>query len=152
MLEEIRTAASARLAVAREQIELVDGCARIRGGRSLTFAELAADGLRVDTEFANNNRLTYTYGSAPDETGVSAAVSLASEIGKAETGDSSCRLPKRVTSITRQGISVAVIDSMDFFKISKTGIPEIDLWLTSVNPKARRRRARVFSPDIPRMQ
>jgi aerobic carbon-monoxide dehydrogenase large subunit len=64
LLEKIRTAASARLAVAREQIELVDGCARIRGGRSLTFAELAADGLRVDTEFANNNRLTYTYGSA----------------------------------------------------------------------------------------
>lgn len=102
--------------------------------------------------FFDHVSVTYAYGSAPDETGVSAAVTLANEIGKAERGDSSCRLPKRVTSITRQGVSIAVIDSMDFFKIGKTGVPEVDLWLTSVNPKARRRRAMVFSPDIPRAQ
>jgi carbon-monoxide dehydrogenase large subunit len=64
LLEKIRTAASARLGVAPEQVELVDGRAQTSDGRSLTFADLAADGLRVDTEFANNNRLTYTYGSA----------------------------------------------------------------------------------------
>ena len=64
LLERIRTAASARLGVAPEHIELVDGRAQTSDGRSLTFADLAADGLRVDTEFANNNRLTYTYGSA----------------------------------------------------------------------------------------
>ena len=33
-------------------------------GRSLAFAELAAGGLRVDATFANDNKLTYTYGSA----------------------------------------------------------------------------------------
>jgi carbon-monoxide dehydrogenase large subunit len=64
LLEKTRAAAAARLAVAPEQIELVDGCARSGDGRSITFAELAPHGLRVDTEFANNNRLTYTYGSA----------------------------------------------------------------------------------------
>ena len=64
LLEKIRAAAGARLDTAPEEIELVDGSARTDDGRSLTFAELAADGLRVDTEFANNNRLTYTYGSA----------------------------------------------------------------------------------------
>jgi carbon-monoxide dehydrogenase large subunit len=64
LLEKVRTAASARLGVAPEQVELVDGRAQTSDGRSLTFADLAADGLRVDTEFANNNRLTYTYGSA----------------------------------------------------------------------------------------
>jgi carbon-monoxide dehydrogenase large subunit len=47
-----------------EQIELADGCARAPDGRSLAFAELAADGLRVTTAFGNDNRLTYTYGSA----------------------------------------------------------------------------------------
>src|SRR5207248_6938430 len=60
LLEKIRTAASLRLGVAPEQIELVYGCARTSDGRSLAFADLAADGLRVDTEFANNNKLTYT--------------------------------------------------------------------------------------------
>ena len=47
-----------------EQIELADGCARAADGRSLAFAQLAADGLRVTTAFGNDNRLTYTYGSA----------------------------------------------------------------------------------------
>ena len=37
---------------------------RERDGRSLAFAQFAADGLRVTTAFGNDNRLTYTYGSA----------------------------------------------------------------------------------------
>jgi hypothetical protein len=45
-------------------MKLADGCARASNGRSLTLAELAADGLRVKTAFVNGNRLTYTYGSA----------------------------------------------------------------------------------------
>jgi aerobic carbon-monoxide dehydrogenase large subunit len=72
LLEKIRAAAAARLAVAPEQIELVDGCARTGDGRSIAFAELAPHGLRVDTEFANNNRLTYTYGSAAAHVAVDA--------------------------------------------------------------------------------
>jgi hypothetical protein len=51
-------------AVSAEQVELADGFARAPDGRSLAFAELAADGLRVTTAFGNDNRLTYTYGSA----------------------------------------------------------------------------------------
>jgi hypothetical protein len=95
--------------------------------------------------------VVYAYGTPPPESGVQAAIVLANEIGKAECGDSSCRLPKRVTSITRQGVSIAVIDSMDFYKIRKTGLPDVDLWLTAVNPKGRLRRARVISPDLPRV-
>ena len=64
LLDKIHAAAAARLGVAAEQIELVDGRARASDGRSVTFAELATDGLRVDAIFANDNRLTYTYGSA----------------------------------------------------------------------------------------
>ena len=64
LLDKIHAAAAARLGVAAEQIELVDGRARASDGRSVTFAELATDGLRVDASFANDNRLTYTYGSA----------------------------------------------------------------------------------------
>jgi hypothetical protein len=96
--------------------------------------------------------VSYSYGRPPPESGVQAVIVLANEIGKAECGDKDCRLPKRVTSITRQGVSIAVIDSMDFFKIGKTGLADVDMWLTSVNPKARRRRAQVWSPDIPRMR
>jgi carbon-monoxide dehydrogenase large subunit len=64
MLAKLRTTAGARLGYDAEQIELADGCARAPDGRSLAFADLAADGLRVTTAFGNDNRLTYTYGSA----------------------------------------------------------------------------------------
>ena len=64
LLEKVRAAAAARLGGSAEEIELVDDRARISDGRSVSFAELAADGLRVDTAFANNNKLTYAYGSA----------------------------------------------------------------------------------------
>jgi aerobic carbon-monoxide dehydrogenase large subunit len=64
LFEKVRAAAAARLGGLAEEIELVDGHARISDGRSVSFAELAADGLRVDTAFANNNKLTYAYGSA----------------------------------------------------------------------------------------
>lgn len=100
--------------------------------------------------FFDQTTITYAYGTPPTEGGVQAAICLANEIGKAICGDDTCRLPKRVTSITRQGVAIAMIDSMDFFKIRKTGLADVDLWLTSVNPNGRRRAARVMSPDIPR--
>ena len=64
LLEKIRVTAAARLGVDAAEIELVDGRASINDGRSVSFGELAAEGLRVDTTFANNNKLSYSYGSA----------------------------------------------------------------------------------------
>jgi len=64
LLEKVRAAAAVRLGGSAEEIELVDDRAHISNGRSVSFAELAADGLRVDAAFANNNKLTYAYGSA----------------------------------------------------------------------------------------
>jgi hypothetical protein len=64
LLAKIRAAAAARLGCAAEQVELSDGCVHASDGRSLAFDEFAADGLRVTTAFGNDNRLTYTYGSA----------------------------------------------------------------------------------------
>jgi len=64
LLGKIRAAAGARLGCTADQIELTDGCAHAPDGRLLAFAALAADSLRVTTAFGNDNRLTYTYGSA----------------------------------------------------------------------------------------
>jgi aerobic carbon-monoxide dehydrogenase large subunit len=64
LLAKIRAAAAARFGCSADDIELVDGCARMSDGRSASLAELAADGLRVDNAFANNNTLTYAYGTA----------------------------------------------------------------------------------------
>jgi carbon-monoxide dehydrogenase large subunit len=64
LLGRIREAAAARLGGSAAEIELVDGTARTGDGRAVSFAELAADNLRIDTAFANNNTLTYAYGTA----------------------------------------------------------------------------------------
>ncbi len=64
LLDKIRVAAATRLGASAAEVELVDGRARIGDGRSVSFAEMATEGLRVDTTFSNNNKLSYSYGSA----------------------------------------------------------------------------------------
>jgi len=64
LLEKIRMAAAGRLGIAAGDIEIVDDAARASDGRSVALAELATERLRVDTAFANNNRLTYAYGAS----------------------------------------------------------------------------------------
>jgi hypothetical protein len=39
-----------------------------------------------------------------------------------------------VTSVSRQGISYQMIDPTDILATGKTGLPEVDLWLSAVNP------------------
>ncbi|MBV8507734.1 MAG: xanthine dehydrogenase family protein molybdopterin-binding subunit [Alphaproteobacteria bacterium] len=64
LLDKIRAAAARRLGCPPGEIEIADGAARTRQGRSLPLSDLAADGLKVDASFANDNRLTYAYGAA----------------------------------------------------------------------------------------
>jgi carbon-monoxide dehydrogenase large subunit len=64
LVDKIMTAAAARFDVAVADIELVDGRARAKDGRSLSLIDLASHGLRVDIEFSNNNTLTYAYGTS----------------------------------------------------------------------------------------
>lgn len=45
-----------------------------------------------------------------------------------------CRLPRRVTSVTRNGVSYQMVDPTDIYAAGKTGLSEVDLWLSSVNP------------------
>ena len=58
--------------------------------------------------------------------------SLASEYVKASTGAPGCKLPERITSITRQGVSWTVLDPQGFFDAGRTGIVAIDHWITAV--------------------
>jgi carbon-monoxide dehydrogenase large subunit len=64
LIDKIKTVAAARLGGGAADIEFVDGLARSTDGRTLSLVELAADHLRVDVEFSNNNTLTYAYGTS----------------------------------------------------------------------------------------
>jgi hypothetical protein len=93
--------------------------------------------------------VTYTFGEPPPEGGVQSVVTLATQLALDMTGDARCRLPARVTNITRQGVSVSMMDPMDFLSNGRTGFYVIDLWLAAVNPDRRPQRGHVWSPDIP---
>jgi hypothetical protein len=93
--------------------------------------------------------IAYAWGVAPPEAGKQAAVRLAIEFALAYNNDSACQLPQRVQTVTRQGISIGVLDPQDFLDKGRTGIYLVDLFLVAANPHSLRRRARVWSPDIP---
>jgi hypothetical protein len=94
--------------------------------------------------------VTYTYGTAPPALGRMAAKAMADQFVLAMQGDEECTLPQRVTSISRQGMSMTLLDPQDFLDKGRTGIYQVDLFLTTINPDGARLRSRVFSPDIPR--
>lgn len=125
-------------------------------GEPFTAYNLLASGWieRTDgrrwVEFDNGTVIQYAYGVPPIESGVRAVVRLAIEMVKDWLGNSSCRLPRRVTSVTRQGISLAISDPQIFLKEGRTGLYEVDLFLAAVNPDSRKQRATVWSPDIPK--
>ena len=92
----------------------------------------------------------YTYGVDPPKAGRLACVELAVELGRSASDDPDqpCRLPQRVQSVTRQGITFETIDDFEFLDQGLTGIYSIDIWLKAINPFGRKAQATVWSPDI----
>jgi hypothetical protein len=94
--------------------------------------------------------ITYEYGTMPPLAGQNAARVLANEFVNAVEDPSECKLPERVTSISRQGVSMTLLDPQDFLENGRTGLYAVDLFLKTANPTGALARARVFSPDRPR--
>lgn len=77
--------------------------------------------------------VTYTRG-VPVPGGVAPLVgTLALEFLNACT-TGKCTLPRRVRSVTRQGVSFDMVDPTDIYREGRTGIPQIDQWIAAVNP------------------
>jgi hypothetical protein len=77
--------------------------------------------------------VNYQRGTPVPDGGQIAAGKLACELAKANCGDSTCQLPKRIQSISRQGVTMAMIDTMEDVEKGRTGIWIIDSWVASVN-------------------
>lgn len=106
----------------------------------------AAPGAALDL---NGLTVTYSYGVVVPHAGRRAARYLAHEFAKGwETGE--CELPDRITSISRQGETMTILDNQAFIDDMRTGVYAVDLFLKAVNPDKARKPARVFSPDLPR--
>lgn len=92
--------------------------------------------------------ITYERGVPAPLGGQVAAGVLALELAKASCNDKTCQLPQRVQTVTRQGVTVAMLDAFDDIDTGHTGIWIIDSWVASITkPPAR---SAVLSPDLPR--
>jgi hypothetical protein len=80
-----------------------------------------------------------------------AAGKLAGELAKACEGQD-CALPERVTEITREGVTMTLLDPQEFLEEGRTGIALVDQWIAAVNPYKHRSPATVWSPDLQKVQ
>lgn len=94
--------------------------------------------------------VTYLRGTPPPEALQLAAGTLALEYGLACAEDERCRLPARLQSMTRQGVSVQVSIGTQYLDFGMTGLPEVDALVIQMNPYRLTERPMVLSPDRPR--
>lgn len=104
----------------------------------------------MDAELGSENTwaVSYQFGVEVPIGGQVAAGVLAAEMALALCNDGACKLPERVQTVTRQGVTVAMLDNMEGIDKGRTGVWLVDSWVQSV--MAPRGRSAVYSPDIPR--
>ncbi len=95
----------------------------------------------------NAFEVTYQRGIPVPTALAQATASLACEYAKACLG-LACRLPSRIQSISRQGVSISMIDIGDILKNGLTGLWELDQLIMAYNPYGLKGRTRLYSPDI----
>lgn len=91
--------------------------------------------------------ITYSRGIAVPAGGQIAAGVLLVEFAKAICDDSSCKLPKRIQTVTRQGVTVGFMDEFQGLDTGRTGLWIVDSWIESI--RGPRRGGTVRSPDVP---
>lgn len=97
------------------------------------------DGVKVSGQWVRDlppSEVTIRYlAGEPIPEGAALAVGrLAKERYLQCIGDKRCRLPSGATQVTRQGVSVQMMNPSDFLDQGRTGLPEVDMWVSSVNP------------------
>lgn len=100
---------------------------RLDGGTWRSCQDMLAD----PTKDTDTWQITYQRGHAVPAGGQVAGGVLALELAKAWCKDNTCALPQRIQHITRQGVTVSVIDPYKI-KDGGTGIWIIDSWVNSI--------------------
>jgi hypothetical protein len=95
--------------------------------------------------------ITYERGETVPTLLNQAAGIYACEVAKSRLGRA-CSLPKRVRTITRQGVTIEFVGTDDYLKDGLTGVAEIDELIMAYNPYRLRDRPRVLSLDTPHLR
>lgn len=92
--------------------------------------------------------VTYTRGEPVPADVQAATEMLACEYARACTGGE-CRLPQRLSRLSRQGVEVTVAEFTEWGDLVRTGISEVDRAIWAHNPHRLQGRPQVLSPDVP---
>lgn len=115
---------------------------RVDGGRWPTCQNVTVP----DTEVGTMS-VAFTHGQDVPALGVQAALSVAAEFARWWGWvDGDCRLPTRVTQITRQGETAVVVDPMDIVREGGTGLPDADLFVSGATRP--RRHGAIATPGV----
>lgn len=94
--------------------------------------------------------IAYTFGAAPPLGGLKAAAELGCQLMLSCHPDpqvaARCRLPKAITNVSRQGLTIAKANPAALYPGGQTGVPSVDLWVATVNRGSAIRPANVFVP------
>lgn len=89
--------------------------------------------LRLPATEVNTFEVSLTFGNLPSLAGLLAAKVMGGEVVLAITGDDNCKLPRAlVSSVVRQGVTLAFRNSTETLEHGLTGVHEVDLWLTTI--------------------
>jgi hypothetical protein len=91
--------------------------------------------------------VTYLWGLPVPSVLQRAAGELACEWARSCVG-AACRLPQRVTSISRQGVNVTLADVDQLLQNGLTGLTTVDQVIHTMNPYRLVSRMKIASPDI----
>jgi len=95
-------------------------------------------------------RVHYRFASTLSAAARNAVLEYARQLWLARQESAECQLPDRVTSISREGVSMEIFDPQDYLTNGKVGLPRVDTWLAGVNLTGKARRpAGVYTPDSP---
>lgn len=90
--------------------------------------------------------VTYLSGYPVPVEGQYAAGLLAEEFAHGINDPDKCRLPRGVTDIARQGVTISIQSGL--FPDGMTGLPEVDAFIYQWNPNGLKQKPTVHSPDI----
>jgi hypothetical protein len=104
--------------------------------------------LRLEDDQPNTWSISYDYGLNPPLGGKRAAMMLGCQLLLAFDPATSgkCELPARVKTLTRAGTTISLLDPLDLFDKGRTGLPTVDLWVSSDNLGRARRRSTLMIP------
>lgn len=111
------------------------------------FTWPASNNLNVPDTAVGGWSITAQYGLTIPDGAEWAIGELGCEFIKAINGED-CRLPRNVSSIARQGVTIQMPDISTFFTKGVTGLYLTDMFITTWNPKRLRARAKTFSVDV----